>query len=175
MKTATAPTSGITPSSRDAASDAMPIDEYQSTDEQSGPSIRGSIMPRPRRGPGPPPSPLRSSSTSTLPVSSWYRMCCLTPHPGSITRIRTHTGCFSWQPAASPALTMCRTLSVPWQPKWPRSCRTSSLTISFGPGRRVAVGGRSVVLEPRVGVGGAAEWGEHGHSFCLVGTLREHL
>ncbi len=45
----------------------------------------------------------------------------------------------------------------------------------FRPWPQATVGGRSVLLEPRVGVGGAAEWAEHGQRFCLVGTLREHL
>lgn len=45
----------------------------------------------------------------------------------------------------------------------------------FRPWPQVAVGGQSVVLEPRIDADGAAEWAEHGKSFCLVGTLREHL
>lgn len=45
----------------------------------------------------------------------------------------------------------------------------------FRPWPEVVVGGRSAVLEPRVGPDGTAEWAEHGRSFCLVGRLREHL
>lgn len=45
----------------------------------------------------------------------------------------------------------------------------------YRPWPEVTVGGRYAVLEPRVGADGAAEWAEHCQSFCLVGSLREHL
>ncbi len=45
----------------------------------------------------------------------------------------------------------------------------------FRPWPQVAVGGRSVVLEPRVGADGTAGWADHEKSFCLVGALHEHL
>lgn len=43
------------------------------------------------------------------------------------------------------------------------------------PWPEVTVGGQYGVLEPRVGADGAAEWAEHGRSFCPVGSLRKNL